>query len=595
METHALESSQPESATHMEFAPRLMIETEPAHRVFFRNLADTLFPHRVIHHEDGAEWPEFWADVFVSRRLSWWPFVESVAIHLLFIAALWGTSRIWALRPQILPQPVFSKNDVIYFPASEYLPPLETGSKIAAKAQKGEPQYSRQMIISVPSEADNRTQTVVTPPDVKLKNELPLPNIVAWKTVSPSAPIDAAMRLSLPPQQAMEVIAPAPTIEQAADRRRLQPGPDAVIAPPPELAVIHSQRPAGAPRAAIIEPPPAVQGHLRQFGEINIGHSEIVPPAPELVIREQRAMSYEATGISGSAATIVPPPPTIARSGVAGSRSSTGVNRTMNVVPPPPSVQGAARSENRIVALGLHPVEAAPPLASGNRRGSFAVSPNGKQGAPGTPDIKSAHQNGSSGIANGSYSDLPSGLLVQPGTTSSTHAGAANAGSPSASTLVAEAKPPLRVTPAPRRAMASTSAPTAEEREVFGDRRFYSMTLNMPNLNSAGGSWVIRFAELKDNAEPGDLNAPEALRKVDPAYPLELMRTQVQGKVTLYAVIHSDGSVGDVRVLNSVDDRLDEYARAALSRWRFRPATKAGTAVALEAVVTIPFRSGSAF
>jgi protein TonB len=143
--------------------------------------------------------------------------------------------------------------------------------------------------------------------------------------------------------------------------------------------------------------------------------------------------------------------------------------------------------------------------------------------------------------------------------------------------------------------MASTSAPTAEEREVFGDRKFYSMTLNMPNLNSAGGSWVIRFAELKDNAEPGDLIAPEALRKVDPAYPLELMRTQIEGRVTLYAIIHSDGKVGDVRVLNSVDDRLDEYARAALSRWCFRPATKAGAAVALEAVVTIPFRARSRF
>jgi TonB family protein len=143
--------------------------------------------------------------------------------------------------------------------------------------------------------------------------------------------------------------------------------------------------------------------------------------------------------------------------------------------------------------------------------------------------------------------------------------------------------------------MASTSEPTAEERAVFGERKFYSMMLNMPNLNSAGGSWVIRFAELKENAEAGDLTAPEAVRKVDPAYPLELMRTQIEGKVILYAVIHSDGSVGDVRVLSSIDERLDEYARAALSHWRFRPAMKAGTAVALEAVVSIPFRSRPAF
>jgi len=121
------------------------------------------------------------------------------------------------------------------------------------------------------------------------------------------------------------------------------------------------------------------------------------------------------------------------------------------------------------------------------------------------------------------------------------------------------------------------------------------MTLNMPNLNSAGGSWVIRFAELNQNGNPGnenqgELTAPVATQKVDPAYPLELMRRNVQGTVTLYAVIRNDGSVTDVRVLRGVDDQLDQYARAALAHWRFRPATKNGAAVDLEAVVLIPFK-----
>ena len=128
------------------------------------------------------------------------------------------------------------------------------------------------------------------------------------------------------------------------------------------------------------------------------------------------------------------------------------------------------------------------------------------------------------------------------------------------------------------------------DRRVFGARKFYSMTLNMPNLNSAGGSWVIRFAELKENENKGDLSAPVATQKVDPPYPTELMRHHVQGTVTLLAVIRSDGSVGDVRVLRGVDDRLDEYAREALLQWHFLPALKNGSAVDLEAVVIIPFR-----
>ncbi len=71
------------------------------------------------------------------------------------------------------------------------------------------------------------------------------------------------------------------------------------------------------------------------------------------------------------------------------------------------------------------------------------------------------------------------------------------------------------------------------------------MTLNMPNLNSTAGSWVIRFAELAPDQKQGALLAPVATEKSDPGYPLELIRTNVHGMVTLYAVIHSNGQVGE--------------------------------------------------
>jgi TonB family protein len=144
---------------------------------------------------------------------------------------------------------------------------------------------------------------------------------------------------------------------------------------------------------------------------------------------------------------------------------------------------------------------------------------------------------------------------------------------------------------------AKTAAPVSEDkvtdvdRQVFGGKQFYSMTANMPNLNSSTGSWVIRYAELKPNQKPGALTTPDAQQKTDPGYPIELMRANVQGTVTLYAVIHSDGTVADIRVLASPDDRLDAFAKSALARWKFRPATKDGQPVAIEAVVMIPFRA----
>ena len=70
------------------------------------------------------------------------------------------------------------------------------------------------------------------------------------------------------------------------------------------------------------------------------------------------------------------------------------------------------------------------------------------------------------------------------------------------------------------------------------------------------------------------------------------MRQNVSGTVILYAVIHADGTVGSVRVLRSVDDRLDQFASEAIAKWQFQPATKNGSAVDVEATFWIPFRPG---
>ena len=85
-----------------------------------------------------------------------------------------------------------------------------------------------------------------------------------------------------------------------------------------------------------------------------------------------------------------------------------------------------------------------------------------------------------------------------------------------------------------------------------------------------------------------------ATRKVDPAYPQQLMRENVHGTVILYAVIHADGSVGNIRVLRGVDERLDRFASEAIARWQFQPATKNGAPVDVEATFQIPFRPSRA-
>jgi TonB family protein len=565
-------------------APTLLVELEPWHRVFLRNLWDLLRLRRRAPLWLVSRPGEFWPDVFVPERMPWTQFLQSGLGHILAIAALWGWSLLWPQRPQIVERPVFHSSDVVYYDATEYLAPLNTGGAHAPLPQKGEPAHAAQPIISVPPEADNRTQTIVAPPKLKLDHDVPLPNVVALGRPTPTIPTatmagsPSALKLPVLPTS---VVAPPPDVKTSM--KQTPALPQTVVAPAPEVDGAMSRRDVHAPQPAIVEPPREVaDAGSRRLTDINIGHSQVVAPAPQLPMGEQRAVASMAPmGNSGGA-----------------------------VVPPPPSMPGGGASgDGRLIALNLHPAAPSGPVdvPAGNRLGTFAATPEGKPGAAGTPDIPADNHHGAAnGIAGGhgsgdaagsggSANGVPPGLFVgaspKPGSTAAVAGGpqGASTGSPD-STLLAKATPP-RVTAVPTRsAEMPANAERELERKVFGDRRSYAMTLNVPNLNSAGGSWVMHFVELKDAEKPGELVYPAATQQVDPGYPLELMKQNVQGTVVLSAVIRGDGSVGEVRVLRGIDDRLDQYASAALSRWRFRPASRNGDPVALQTVVMIPFR-----
>ena len=140
-----------------------------------------------------------------------------------------------------------------------------------------------------------------------------------------------------------------------------------------------------------------------------------------------------------------------------------------------------------------------------------------------------------------------------------------------------------------------TLPPGAKPEQIFSRKRVYTLNVNMPNLNSATGSWILNFAELRrDQSGPRvastDLAGPVPVKKVDPKYPPTLVSERVEGEVVLYAVIRKDGSVGEIQLVRGVDDQLDANAKEALEQWRFRPGAKAGEPVELEAIVHIPFR-----
>ncbi len=566
---------------------KLLVEHDPASPEFRSGVRTVLHPAEVPAKSELEM--DLWRDVFVQQKLPWGRFVQSVVLHAAALGLIWTVSLSWLRQQKILDRPAFDRSSLVTYSPEEYLPPLDTGASEAPKTQKGDPVYAKQPILSVPREADNRSQTIVVPPDLKLNKDVPLPNIVATGAIVPAVPLDAtrasANRLVAPETQ---VIAPAPDVQFAQDRVVQTAMKTDIIAPPPEVTNRHTRGLTG-PETAVVEPPPELTQSKRHTGDLNIGASTVVAPAPLLALSEQRSLAPRGSGtLPGGGMQAVGPPPSMAASGGSGAAG-------------------------RIIALGIHPVAPTGPVVvpGGNRRENFSANPQGKPGAAGTPDLvgsksdsKSSGTHGNSnGGSNGRNGSLPAGLRVDAAKSGSVSPiernghGSSNGDSDGNSGDGSRETASLS-SPAGARTGARVAAPVAEDkitdmdRQVFGGKRFYAMTLNMPNLNSSTGSWDIRFAELAAGRrdKEGDLLAPVATETSDPGYPLELIRANVHGMVTLYAVIHSDGKVGEIKVLNSPDDRLDAYAEKALARWKFVPAERAGKAVALEAVVKIPFR-----
>jgi TonB family protein len=61
------------------------------------------------------------------------------------------------------------------------------------------------------------------------------------------------------------------------------------------------------------------------------------------------------------------------------------------------------------------------------------------------------------------------------------------------------------------------------------------------------------------------------LNKVTPLYPAIMQSARMPGQVVLDAIIHHDGTIGDVTVLRSTNDAFAQAAIVAVKQWRYTP------------------------
>jgi TonB family protein len=259
----------------------------------------------------------------------------------------------------------------------------------------------------------------------------------------------------------------------------------------------------------------------------------------------------------------------------------------------PTPAGGAASTLIALSATPGPPAPVAPP--AGNLAARVAIAPEAPKPGSGAAD------------AAGVGGKSPVGVSISGGNPKSSSGvsdlGGLNAAPtpkiavPSARAMINKPQPqtadddPIRTGPPDFSAL----APGAKPEAIFATKRVYTMNVNMPNLNSATGSWILKFSELRTNPDAPhitstDLAGPVPLRKVDPKYPPALISERVAGEVILYAIIRRDGSIDAIQLVRGVDEQLDANSITALSQWKFRPASKQGDPIEVEAIVHIPFR-----
>jgi TonB family protein len=86
------------------------------------------------------------------------------------------------------------------------------------------------------------------------------------------------------------------------------------------------------------------------------------------------------------------------------------------------------------------------------------------------------------------------------------------------------------------------------------------------------------------------VTVPQAIFSPEPSFSDEARKAKAQGIVMLVLVVGKDGRTSDIHVRQSLGMGLDEKAIEAVSRWRFRPATLNGQAVATQIAVQVDFR-----
>jgi len=537
------------------------------------------------------------------------PIGFSILLHACLLALLAGARPIHLPKPQSAYRQTIEgrEHKLVWYRFKEKLPEIRPlRSKADRRPLQAQAKLRSQSIVSAPKKAPQAPQTIwQQAPEIATDLRLDSANLVALSLpkvsphrefVPPAAQprrIDSP-RIEAPAPPPIDPVAPVtpevPTREQARPLRDFQPPapvrrkkalPKIEDAAPPDLQTRASSKPVDLLSTREL---PAVSRPLRDFKpppeRPKAGPPQVkyVEPSPSLVEGAAVPRNPLLEQIADTRMEKVYRPfeaPPAARK----IRGKPGVSVPVLPAPPPADAAGNAADLNAVV-VGLNPGTELPALPPVSRPAAFSAGPK-------------LNPKGGTGEANSSVPIAVPDLTIRSGnidtrsTIMARNSIPKSMTAPTTADTLREAAKYITVDEIGRpSAMRVSNAPDPR----FDGRTVYMMAIQMPNLTSYIGSWLMWYSERNARPSTAIVTPPVVHRKVDPKYVAEAVSERVEGAVRLTAVIRKDGTVGSVEMVHGIDERLDRTAREALAKWQFAPALRNGEPIDVDILVEIPFR-----
>ena len=116
---------------------KLLVERDPASPEFRSGVRAVLSSQEIAAESPSDVERDLWRDVFVQQKLPWGRFLQSALLHVATVALLYTISLAWIRQQHILDRAAFDRSSLVTYSPDEYLPPLDTGTSEAAEGAKG--------------------------------------------------------------------------------------------------------------------------------------------------------------------------------------------------------------------------------------------------------------------------------------------------------------------------------------------------------------------------------------------------------------------------------------------------------------------------